>query len=523
MIKTFLFLLTVMTVRSGLWAQPPTPLQLYGDLFKSVQMQSVFQDGKTFVDCTPKIAPDKIVEKYNEQKGNPDFDLKVFVLNYFNLPETPESDFHTDSTIGIIQHINNLWSVLRREPDEPQKYSTLLPLPYPYIVPGGRFREIYYWDSYFTLLGLQTAGKTDMVENMVRNFAYLIHTYGFIPNGNRSYYLSRSQPPFFSLMIDLLAKEKGNSVYALYQPALLEEYKFWMQGVDSLQLQKTYRNVVKMPDGSTLNRYWDAGNYPREESWKADVEAAKKSKQSPEDFYRNSRATAESGMDFSSRWFADGKNISTVQTTNLVAVDLNSLLYHLEKTIAKSYQVTQNSKMEKKFLNMAGKRKKAVLKYCWNDQQEFFCDYLIKESKLSNDLTLAGMFPLFLNLATQTQAEKVRQVIQEKFLRPGGVVTTLKNTGEQWDAPNGWAPLEYVTIVGLNNYGFKDLAKEIAMRWINLNIKVFKNTGKLMEKYNVEDIGLMGGGGEYSLQDGFGWTNGVLQKLMKNYVADDTR
>ncbi len=512
-------LLSMMCIHA--FAQQATPRQWYGDLFRKVQMQSVFPDGKTFVDCTPKTSPQTIMNEYRKQKDKPGFDLKQFVEAHFNLPADHQSNYHSDIAEGVIAHINELWDVLRREPDKPRPYSTLLPLPYPYIVPGGRFREIYYWDSYFTMVGLQTAGKTDMVENMVKNFAYLIHKYGFIPNGNRSYYLTRSQPPFFSLMLDLLAKEKGNRIYTDYQSALLEEYHFWMNGADRLSQTDTSRHTVRMPDGSILNRYWDRGDWPREEAWKADVEAAAESKQPSKIFYRNIRSTAESGMDFSSRWFADGRHLTTIRTTDVVPVDLNCLLYHLEETIAGSYKIAGDTSAEHLYRKKAQARKKAILKYCWNPQQRFFCDYLIREHKHSNALTLAGMFPLFFTIAGKQQAEDVQHIIGEKFLKAGGAVTTLKNTGQQWDAPNGWAPLEYITIEGLNNYDYSPLAKEIALRWIHLNVKVFRKTGKLMEKYNVEDINAPGGGGEYPLQDGFGWTNGVLLKLMKQYDIKD--
>jgi alpha,alpha-trehalase len=518
--KFYLLISFVLLITSQkAFSQVPTPLIMYGDLFKAVQMQSVFTDGKTFVDCTPKLVPKEIVARYEAEKNNPGFDLKKFVLQYFNLPEDRQSNYHTDIAAGVIKHIDELWNVLHREPDSSQKYSTLLPLPYPYIVPGGRFREIYYWDSYFTMLGLQTAGKTDMVENMVKNFAYLITQYGFIPNGNRSYYLTRSQPPFFSLMVEMLAKEKGDYIYAIYQPALLKEYRFWMSGADSLN-SGTDKHVVRMPDGSILNRYWDAGDYPREESWKADVEEEKLTKEPEKLFYRNLRSCAESGWDFSSRWFTDGRSLSTIRTMDIVPVDLNGLLYHLEMTIARGYKETGNLLEERLYQAKAMKRKKSILKYCWNTKQNYFCDYLIAEQKPSDELTLAGMAPLFFQIATPQQAKDVQNIIRKKFLQPGGVTATLKNTGQQWDAPNGWAPLEYMTIEGLNNYGYKNLAKEIAIRWINLNIKVFKNTGKLMEKYNVENISLTGGGGEYPLQDGFGWTNGVLLKLMKQYAVN---
>ena len=157
----------------------------------------------------------------------------------------------------------------------------------------------------FTMLGLKESGKVDMIENMVDNFAFLINTYGHIPNGNRTYYLSRSQPPFFSLMVALLASIKGDEVYLKYADAMEKEYKFWMDGADKLKPGDAYRRVVKMKDGTVLNRYWDDAATPRPEGFKEDVAVAERSGRDKEEMYRNLRAGAESGIDFSTRWFAD--------------------------------------------------------------------------------------------------------------------------------------------------------------------------------------------------------------------------
>ncbi len=163
------------------------------------------------------------------------------------------------------------------------------------------------------------------------------------------------------------------------------------------------------------------------------------------------------------------------------------------------------------------KRKKAFDRYCWNRDDGFYFDYDWVNNNQKQSLTLAGVAPLFLKIASAEQARKVSIVIKEKLLRPGGVVATLETTGQQWDAPNGWAPLHWMTITGLENYGHTELAREIATRWIRLNTDVFKRTGKLMEKYNVVDTNLEAGGGEYTGQDGFGWTNGVLLALIAKY------
>jgi alpha,alpha-trehalase len=229
------------------------------------------------------------------------------------------------------------------------------------------------------------------------------------------------------------------------------------------------------------------------------------------------RSAAESGWDFSTRWFADGKNISTIETTNFAPVDLNCLLYHLEVTLSKSYKGSGDLLRGNLFAQIAEKRKAAINKYLYNAADGWYYDYNIGKKALSSSMTIAGITPFYFEVAPKERIDKAASIVEKKFLKPGGVVTTLKNSGQQWDAPNGWAPLEWMTIKGLEQYGKSDLAKEIAKRWIALNVKVYQSTGKMMEKYNVENIDAAAGGGEYPSQDGFGWTNGVLMQLMKEY------
>jgi alpha,alpha-trehalase len=485
-------------------------------LFDDVQMQQAFPDGKTFVDCIPKFSLEEINQKYIQQKNEPGFNIKEFLTGHFDLPVIFSTPYIADKEKPVEQHIEELWAVLSRRPDK--ESGSLIPLPYSYIVPGGRFGEIYYWDSYFTMLGLQASGRVDIIENMINNFSHLIDTLGYIPNGNRTYYIGRSQPPFFSLMVKLLCEEKGEEIIVKYLPQLEKEYKFWMTGAELLSEEnKSLHRVVRMPDGEILNRYWDANDTPRPESYREDVELAHQSKQDNKIIYRHLRAGAESGWDFSSRWFKDGTTFASIHTTDIVPVDLNCLLLHLEEMISTGYQLTKNDKEEANYKSFTIKRKAAIQKYCWNDEQKFYVDYDIAEKKMKNNLSAATAFPLFFNIANEQQAKRVAGKIQEKLLFAGGLVTTPVITGQQWDAPNGWAPLQWMAIKGLENYGYNELAKDIAERWIKLNKDVFKRTGKLMEKYNVIDIKLEAGGGEYPGQDGFGWTNGVLLALIKKY------
>lgn len=498
-----------------------TPAEIYGELFTNVQLQHIFPDSKTFPDCVPKRVPEEIVKDYLAMKNNPAIRVKLndFVTANFYLPKTPQLNYITKEK-DVVMHIKNLWKVLRREPDSVVNGSSLLPLPNPYIVPGGRFREIYYWDSYFTMLGLKESGEVQMIENMVKNFAYLINTYGHIPNGNRTYYISRSQPPFFSLMVDLLASIKGDDIYLTYLPALEKEYNFWMDGKEKLKPGQAYRRVVKMKDGTILNRYWDDAATPRPEGFKEDVAVAERSGRNQKEMYRNLRAGAESGIDFSSRWFADKKNITTIEITDIIPVDLNSLLLNLEYTIAKAKKKIGCSPQAVTYLQRAATRKKAIDKYCWNVKLNYYTDYNFKRQKPNGVITPAGMYPFC--IMKKTTALKLKgslaiAILKKKLLKAGGVQTTENTTGQQWDAPNGWAPLEWMTIWGLERCGQLALARNIAERWVKLNSDVFKRTGKLMEKYNVVNTHLEAGGGEYGGQDGFGWTNGVLLALINKY------
>ncbi|MEE2770947.1 MAG: alpha,alpha-trehalase TreF [Bacteroidota bacterium] len=494
------------------------PGELYGDLFEQVQTRSLFQDSKTFADAVPQYNVGLIRQRYEMLDDTTTEGLKDFVVQHFMIPQN-EASFKTDSS-SIHQHIQKLWQVLQR-PADAEKSGTLIPLPNPYIVPGGRFREIYYWDSYFTMLGLQTDGEVETIQHMVDNFAYLIDTYGFIPNGNRTYYLGRSQPPFFAMMVRVLSEEKGDAVLKKYLPQLEKEYKFWMSGRDSIQSDESMARIVKMPDGSILNRYWDNYDTPRPESYREDMETAEKALEinpslTKEEVYRNLRAGAESGWDFSSRWLSkvDGKfSLATIHTTDIIPVDLNALLYNLEKTIAKAAMLAGQKDKSRVYLEKADARREALLKYCWSKADTFFMDYNFRKKALTGQFSLAGMYPLFFNMATPEQAESSAKVIREKFLKPGGVTTTLYHTGEQWDAPNGWAPLQYITVKALENYDENELATTIRDRWVKLNEDVYSRTYKMTEKYNVEDLTKESGGGEYPTQDGFGWSNGVYQKL----------
>jgi alpha,alpha-trehalase len=488
--------------------------QVYGQLF--VDAQRVLPDAKALVDAIPNQPPAAIAAEYEVARDEPGFDLRAFLGKQFVLPRPAGGDYRTDPDHGVREHIDALWTVLERKPEPGDARTSLLPLPHRYIVPGGRFNEIYYWDSYFTMLGLEESGRHDLAVDMVRNFAWLIDHYGHIPNGNRTYYLSRSQPPFFAAMVELLAKRDGPSTRAEYLPQLGAEYAFWMDGADALAPGQAHRRVVKMADGTLLNRYWDDCDTPRAESYREDVKTASQAKRPSAEVYRNLRAAAESGWDFSSRWLADGKTLATIRTVDIVPPDLNSLLYRLELTLAEAYRAASQPDKARDFDRKAQARKTAINRLLWDESKGMYADVTWKDGRSTGHVSGATAYPLYFGIADAARAGRVAQRLREDLLQPHGLAATATRTGQQWDLPNGWAPLQWLAIDGLRQTGQQALADDIARRWIAHNIATYRATGKLVEKYDVTGDA-EAGGGEYPLQDGFGWTNGVLRRLLALY------
>ncbi|RYY62520.1 MAG: alpha,alpha-trehalase TreF [Chitinophagaceae bacterium] len=492
-------------------------------LFRDVQMEKIFPDGKTFVDCHAKQPMETLDKLYLAEKDRAGFSLEEFVRDHFIVPVPMQQDYVLKEGSTVREHIEALWAKLVRPGI--QGAGSKIALPYTYVVPGGRFGEMYYWDTYFTMLGLQVSRRTDVLQGIIDNFSHLIDTIGYIPNGTRDYFIGRSQPPYYSLMLRLLAEENGEEVLVKYLPQLEKEYLFWMKGVKELTpTQAASLHVVRMKGGELLNRYWDENETPRPESYREDVEMADglagQNEADKRLLYRNLRAGAESGWDFSSRWFDDVSSFNTIRTVDIIPVDLNCLLWHLEQTLSDAYSLAGNVQEKARYELLALNRKSAIDRYLWDELKGFYFDYDIVKKYSTGQFTIAAATPLFFGLSSGEQARLVSMVIEEQFLVAGGLLTTLHETGQQWDAPNGWAPLQWIAIRGLEKYGFNALSGTIARRWVKLNTEVFERTGKLMEKYNVVDAGLDAGGGEYEGQDGFGWTNGVLLKLLETYPVN---
>lgn len=334
-----------------------SPAYFFAALYRDIARGLPSNDFKRVVDALPRGRAEDVRDAYARVAPLTGEALQNFINTHFDFAGFDTGKISPPIGMTLDEHIERLWPHLTKSAETVPAGSTLLPLPHPYVAPGGRFQELYYWDSYFTMLGLGEAER-ELCEGMMANFSHMLRTHGHIPNANRSYYLSRSQPPFFFKMAALTAPDDEASAFAKFLPELKTEYVHWMRGSD--------RYVVTMSDGSRLNRYWDAGDGPRDESYPHDFLLAEKAGC---DIGRDMRAGAETGWDYSSRWFADGATLATIETTSVIPVCLNSLLFGLEQAINAGCAFSGDRQGSEMFAQLAEQRRVAMNTYLWNEEQ----------------------------------------------------------------------------------------------------------------------------------------------------------
>lgn len=461
-------------------------------LFVDLHRSGLWADEKEISDSILLAPATEILRAYESDKAGGQVDLRGFYARYFRPVTAGEGSYRTYPSHSPLQHLAAIWPHLTRPADDPTEVSTRFPLPHPYVVVGGRFQEAYYWDSYFTQLGLLKTGQFGLVRNMLDNFAHAIATIGHIPNGFRSYFLTRSQPPFFAAMVQDYGRATQDlaAAYATYLPAMEAEYRYFTETPHTV---------------GGLARYWDSANGPRIEMYGTDLHWADHAKTHSE-FYRDLRAACESGWDFSARWLVDPMDLGTIRTTQIWPIDLNCLMLRMEEILA---DATAGTPRAARYGAAANTRRAAISERFFDAERGYFFDVLIADGSLIPRTTAAGLFALYAGAATPEQARRAADWMQVHLLREGGLLTSDITSGQQWDAPNGWAPLQWIAVQGLLRYGFHDLAKTLLTRWVATCDAVFHATGKFVEKYNVLDALAASGGGEYVLQDGFGWSNGV--------------
>ncbi|MCW3077190.1 MAG: hypothetical protein JWO32_1799 [Bacteroidetes bacterium] len=388
-----------------------------------------------------------------------------------------ENNKYTDS----LKYIKYYWDkITYYHPKDKGKH---LGLPNKFVSPSTDIfkNDQFYWDSYFVILGLVRVKKVKLAKGMVDNLVYLFERFGIVPMRNRYYNLGTSQIPFLtSMAFEVFEADKDKQwLHKVINVAEQELKKYWMNE------KLTEKHIVY----KGLSRYCDH-------------------------YITHLGAEHESGWDMTSR-FHD-------RCLDYLPVDLNSCLYKYETDIAAAHELLGNTARAKKFKNQANLRKTQMNELMWLDRAHFFCDYNYHTKQHSQFLSVAGFYPLWANLASQEQAEKIRENILPVFEFDGGITNTqtsgLSIDKKQHDHPNGWPHQQWIVIKGLLNYGYRDDAERVAKKWLDMNVKMFEETGKFWEKYNVVncDIGVFNSD-RYLLQSGFGWTNAVFTRLVDEF------
>ncbi len=401
----------------------------------------------------------------------------------------------------------------------------LLVLPEPYVVPGGRFNEMYGWDSYFIQVGLLQDGEDSLAKSMTDNFLYEIRNYGKILNANRTYYLTRSQPPFLTEMVLAVYRKTGDKEWLRAAiPAIEKYYAFWM-------------NAPHLTPETGLSRYFDLGEGPALEVLSdekddrgrthydrireylrthavTDFDVSqyynRKTGELTPAFYKGDRSMRESGVDPSNRFGAFNLDI-----VNYNPVCLNSLLFRMENETAEILTEAGRPGEAGAWRKRAETRARKVNELLWDERDGLFYDYNLQTRKRRQYPYLSAFYPLWAGLASKQQAARVVGNLA-RFEKPGGLETSTAQTGNQWDAPFGWAPLEIIAVQGLRRYGYDAEADRITGKFLSMILQEFLKTHTIVEKFDVvkrsSDVSAIGFGYKTNVV-GFGWTNAAFTKL----------
>mmetsp|Transcript_61311 Transcript_61311/g.109208 ORF Transcript_61311/g.109208 Transcript_61311/m.109208 type:complete len:576 (+) Transcript_61311:68-1795(+) len=526
-----------------------------GTLLDAVQRAKLFEDSKTFVDMPLREEPEVVLAAFAklERREDPDV-LRSFINTYFLPPGdelkswTPPDFKEMPPRLEAISDaalrkwalaLNSLWPSLGRIQDKavalaPQRHTALVRR-YGMVIPGGRFRETYYWDTYWIVRGLLVCDMKDTARGVVENLLDDVRNFGFVPNGGRIYYLDRSQPPLLTEMVLAVHEAAPDKCWlASVLPLLEREYLFWMHPKGG--------RLVTVPAKSAhaLNVFHSASAHPRPESYTEDVytaaSAQEKLGRKPQEVYHALRAATESGWDFSSRWLAAGTggtaDLETINTSAVVPVDLNCMLYKMELGLSRIHSELHvgdlPSRASSFYAKAAARRACAIQEILWVEADGSYRDFRLDAGIPSAVVSLSDYAaPAWAGLScTSSHIAKAMLASLQKsgLIQAGGVSTTTMCSGQQWDAPNAWAPIELMLIEGLDSLGHfpeaKDLANEIASAWLHSNIEAWMSAGVMFEKYDAGRPGWSGAGGEYHPQIGFGWSNGVALVLLDRRYRD---
>lgn len=367
------------------------------------------------------------------------------------------------------------------------EFYSIIPVEHAVIVPGGRFREFYYWDSYWIIRGLLHSEMFKTARGMLQNFMSIVERFGFIPNGGRIYYSQRSQPPLLAGMIKSYVDFTKDDQFAIDSLKILEqEFKYWMNN-----------NVVDVK-GYNMAFYSDASSGPRPESYREDIETAESfaTDEEKEEHYSELKAAAASGMDFSSRWYINENgtnegNLVNLKTRFIIPVELNAILYWNAKIIQEFYMKANNIDKMVEYGNIAKHILESIQAVLWNEEAGVWLDYDLINKKPRNYFVPTNLAPLWVKAYDIADTEKISAAVVEYIDNlgldsyPGGVPNTLYETGEQWDFPNVWPPMQYILIEGLDNLGTaaaKNISTEWGHRWVKSNFEAYRDSRAMFEK-----------------------------------------
>lgn len=501
------------------------PIYCQGELLATIQKSKIFNDSKTFVDMPLRYDVETVLRNFQNRESIEKFLVENFYAAGSDVvPHIPVdyTDYPTflheikDNNLRNFAHaVHRIWKDLVREFRPIGNDTTFLQLPYPFVVPGGRFREFFYWDSYWIVEGLLVSGMVQTARNVLLNFLYLVETVGFVPNGARLYFLNRSQPPLLTQMVQLYFEQTGDIEFLKKAlPVLDKEYDFWINE----------RNVeLKDPASGeihTLFVHKVVSSIPRPESWLEDSELTKSFPDAKKkEMFGNLAGACESGWDFSSRWFKDRTTMESIATSDIVPVDLNAYIYKNEATLSQLNRLIGNEVNARFYERQRLLRKNAIDIFLYNSQDGVWYDLDRTTMKQNFDFTIASYVPLWANLHEGKDIQKIlNHMRKNKVLNfVGGIPTTLRPIHQQWDYLNAWSPLQWFMVKGLQNINAGAEAIELARKWVTSNFCGWVVKDTMFEKYNASKIGVPGGGGEYIVQEGFGWTNGVILSFLSEF------
>lgn len=428
------------------------PEKLWGELYRDVTEAGLFSNPKEFWDAAPKGKAERLLQFYQQAKTEPGFDLPKFVAEYFSVPDY--SLAWTTSPDSFETYVVSTFRGLLTRPKDDG--GSLIPTRMRYLSGGGMFPEYNYYRSFFAVKAFQALKEDSLAADMATNAFQFIQDYGYVPYGNRSYYLGFSGFPMLSLMAEAVA-EKQPGLLPWYGNLMARDYQLWMAADDKEAAPQTgaYKSVVMLLDGKTLNRFYSEGKPNR---------------------YISFLKTTE--WEGSSRFFSEGKQ----DPARFMPVDLNAVLYHFEQLLSASFNAKNRPEYAGSYKTLGAIRKDLYDQYFYNPEKGYYYDYDFISGKPSEAETLAGIFPVLTGLSNPEQADAVVRKIERDFLTENGVLDDLSKD-------YGSAEMNYLAILALRKAGRPDLAETLKQRWLGLNKRYFSTHRHILPVYNLKDPG----------------------------------